>query len=257
MSECKRLILDCREGSRKASFAKGVIGVLCDPEAFVVQADRHLQAIGTSADALLRGESHGCGHHDHAHGHDQGTRNHAHGHDARDHAHAHDHGHHSPDEVHTRIDSMGLGEGVKADMFGVYDILAAAEAKAHDVDVSGVHFHEVGNTDAIGCIALSCLAMEQLKREQNICRIEATPVCTGFGFVDCAHGRLPIPAPATANVLSGVPTFESDEEGELTTPTGAALVRYFACSFDAKIPDASERTISGGALEDTVVCKVG
>ncbi len=137
------------------------------------------------------------------------------------------HHHHSLQEVQEAICASGVTPRAQVYAQGVYDLLAQAEAKAHGVSVADVHFHEVGSAEAVGFVLRACAAMDALEPQ----RILATPVCTGFGQVDCAHGRLPIPAPATANVLEGVPAFAGPEEGELTTPTGAALVVYFAEEF--------------------------
>ena len=142
-------------------------------------------------------------------------------------AHAHDHHHHSIQEVHDAIQAAPVAEAVKEDARGVYAIIAAAEAKAHGVRAREVHFHEVGAPDAIAHIVAAFDALSRLSFDA----IASTPVCTGFGFVDCAHGTLPIPAPATAHILESIPAFAGDEEGELTTPTGAALVAYFADRF--------------------------
>ncbi len=150
------------------------------------------------------------------------------------HDHAHDHGeHHSVVEVRAAIDAAPVSVEAKQHAHGVYDLIAAAEAKAHGVDVAHVHFHEVGSAEAIGHILSACEAMTHLPFDT----IQATPVCTGFGFVECAHGTLPIPAPATANILEEVPVFAGDVEGELTTPTGAALVVHFAEAFTSEAPD--------------------
>ncbi len=139
----------------------------------------------------------------------------------------HHHHHHSVQEVAERIDASSATAAAKQHAHGVYALLAEAEAKAHDTTVQNVHFHEVGSEDAVSYILAACGAMAALSPE----RIVSTPICTGYGFVDCAHGRLPIPAPATANLLEGLPSFAGDTEGELTTPTGAALARYFAQEF--------------------------
>ncbi len=125
------------------------------------------------------------------------------------------------------VASSGAPSSVAADAMGVYGVLAEAEAKAHGADVAHVHFHEVGNDFAIGNVVAFCMLVDALAPG----RVEATPIATGFGFVDCAHGRLPIPAPATANILEGMPHFAGGVEGELCTPTGAALVRHFAEAF--------------------------
>lgn len=137
------------------------------------------------------------------------------------------HHHHSVADVEDIISQMGLSKKAEEAALGVYGILAKAEAKAHGTSVDKIHFHEVGSLNAITCVCAACEAMVELSPNS----VMATPICTGFGFVDCAHGRLPIPAPATANILEGLPTFTGNLKGEKTTPTGAALVKYFAEGF--------------------------
>lgn len=125
------------------------------------------------------------------------------------------------------IDTLEIDGKVAADAIGIYEALAQAEATAHETFPGSVHFHEVGNNFAIASIVAFCDLMNLIKPK----RIVATSITTGFGFVNCAHGRIAIPAPATANVLDGLPTNVGDIEGELTTPTGAAMVSYFANEF--------------------------
>ena len=102
--------------------------------------------------------------------------------------------------------------------------LAAAEAKVHQCTVDEIHFHEVGAVDAIVDVVGAVAALRLLGIEQIVC----SPLCTGTGFVDCAHGRIPVPAPATVELLRGVPSTGSAIEGELTTPTGAAILTTLA-----------------------------
>ena len=109
----------------------------------------------------------------------------------------------------------------------MYDAIAQAEAKAHGCPVGDVHFHEVGALDAVADVAGVCYALYLLQPEQ----ILVSPVHVGSGTVRCAHGVMPVPAPATANLLSGVPIYGGTVQGELCTPTGAALLTHFAQSF--------------------------
>ncbi len=141
---------------------------------------------------------------------------------------AHHHDHHALDEVTATLNALSIPERVRADALAIYDILADAEAKAHGTARDEVHFHEVGNDYAIASIVSVCLLVNALGCDE----IVASPITTGFGFVECAHGRLPIPAPATAHILEGLPTQSGEDEGELTTPTGAAIVRHFAQAFE-------------------------
>lgn len=138
--------------------------------------------------------------------------------------------HHDLGEVLATIDALVVSGRVKDDMRAIYRILAEAEAAAHGCAVEETHFHEVGNGEAVRNVAAVCLAVEALAPE----RITATPVQTGSGTVVCAHGELPIPAPATAAILAtGIPTCENLLEGERCTPTSAALIKHFVEEFRA------------------------
>ena len=113
------------------------------------------------------------------------------------------------------------------DIQKVYELLAEAEAKVHGKDVSEIHFHEVGMKDALIDIASVVYLMNKLKVD----KVVVSPVNVGFGKVKCAHGILPVPAPATAELVKGIPTYAGRFEGELLTPTGAALLKYYADEF--------------------------
>lgn len=146
-----------------------------------------------------------------------------------DHGHCHSHKAHSLSDIeHIVKDHIECSESVKEKILGVYKLLAEAESKVHGKPVTDIHFHEVGTMDAIADITAVCYLIEELKVE----RIIASPVHVGRGTVKCAHGILPVPTPATANLLEGVPIYSSPEVvGELCTPTGAALLKYFASDF--------------------------
>ena len=120
------------------------------------------------------------------------------------------------------------------DVLKVYDIIADAESKAHGVPVTEVHFHEVGTMDAIADVTAVCLLMDRIKPQKTL----ASPVNVGGGTVRCAHGIIPVPAPATANILEGIPSYSGDIKSELCTPTGAALLKYFVDEF-ADMPEMS------------------
>lgn len=109
----------------------------------------------------------------------------------------------------------------------VYGLIAEAESHAHGVPVTGIHFHEVGTMDAVADITAVCLLMDRLSVDEVI----VSPVHVGSGQVKCAHGILPVPAPATAYILKDVPIYGGSVKGELCTPTGAALLKYFATRF--------------------------
>ena len=156
---------------------------------------------------------------------------------------------HEEDEPHEHHHGSGLGEvlrmirGLPAPApvleraERVYRSIAEAEAKVHGTTPSEVHFHEVGSLDAVADVAGVCLLLERLRPEQVV----ASPVHVGSGTVRCAHGVLPVPAPATAALLAGIPWYMGDVPAELCTPTGAALLREIASSFGAMPPMRAER----------------
>jgi len=125
------------------------------------------------------------------------------------------------------IEALNLSEPVKSDAIAVYKLLADAESSVHGEAVSKIHFHEVGELDAIVDIVGVCTLIEKLAPD----RILVSPIHVGSGLVRCAHGLLPVPAPATAHLLKGVPIYSTHICGELCTPTGAALLKHFADSF--------------------------
>ena len=168
--------------------------------------------------------------HGEAHGHDHDYHHH-HDHD-HDHPHDHGEGHHhhhhaTPGHIGELLDGLPLPEEVRRRARRVYDAIARAEAKAHGCPVGDVHFHEVGALDAVADVAGVCYALYLLAPE----RIVVSPIYVGSGTVRCAHGVIPVPAPATANLLSGVPICGGTIQGELCTPTGAALLTSFADAY--------------------------
>lgn len=140
--------------------------------------------------------------------------------------HHHEHGHHSHTSVAAileQISKLDMSDAVKRDAEGIYRNIAAAESKVHQTDMEQIHFHEVGSVDALIDVVGSCLALELL----GVDEVQASPVCVGNGTVRCAHGILPVPAPATAEIIKGMPVYCSSFDGELLTPTGAAILKYF------------------------------
>lgn len=177
-------------------------------------------------------------HHDHDHSHEhEHDYNHDHAHEHFDsahteehyheHEHHHEHHHSSLKDIEDIIDALNLPKNVKTDAKNVYAMIAEAESNAHGKPVTEIHFHEVGTMDAIADITMVCMLMNELKAE----KIVASEIHVGSGHVHCAHGILPVPAPATAYILRGIPFTSGHIKGELCTPTGAALIKYFASSF--------------------------
>ena len=131
------------------------------------------------------------------------------------------------DIAHLVEHHLPLSDKVKADVMAVYGRIAEAESHAHGLPVSQVHFHEVGSMDAVADITAVCLLMEKLSPDEVV----VSPIHVGSGQVRCAHGILPVPAPATAHILRGAPIYGGSIQGELCTPTGAALLMHFASRF--------------------------
>lgn len=184
--------------------------------------------------------------HDHHHHHDH-THEHGH-HHHHDHTHEHGHHHHHATLAHIEsvIDSLHVSKQVKKDAKAVYTLLAQAEASVHNTTIQDIHFHEVGTLDAIADIVGGCMLIESLHPDKII----ASPVHVGNGHVHCAHGILPVPAPATAALLEKVPFYSGEIQGELCTPTGAALLSYFADSYGPMPALMSAKTGYGLGTKD-------
>jgi pyridinium-3,5-bisthiocarboxylic acid mononucleotide nickel chelatase len=135
-------------------------------------------------------------------------------------------------EIRNLIHTAAIADDAKRIALRAFELLALAEARVHGISPESVHFHEVGAVDAIADIVGAAVGAASL----GVTEWRATPVNVGSGFVDCAHGRFPVPAPATAELLQGVPTYAAGPPMERVTPTGAALLRALGCRFDAADP---------------------
>lgn len=187
--------------------------------------------------------------HDHGHGHGH-DHDHVHQHSQEPESgqpHKHDHPHRSLKDIeHIVKEHLNLPEPVLDDVLAVYETIAEAESAVHGSPVEHIHFHEVGSLDAIADVTAVCLLMNELAPDQVV----ASPVCVGHGQVVCAHGVLPVPAPATGHLLEGVPVYGGEIEGELCTPTGAALIRHFVDRFDTMPLMQLEKTGYGMGSRD-------
>lgn len=199
----------------------------------------HAHGIAHSHDhePVLEEKPCGCDHHhNHEHNHDQ---EHHHEH----HTHHHHHEHRNLHDIEEILDHSDLPKEVIAKAKEVFLVIAKAEAKVHGSTVEEIHFHEVGAIDTIIDVVGNILALQYLGIE----KVFTTPVNTGFGFVECAHGQMPVPAPATAELLQGIPNYRGTVEKEMTTPTGAALLKVLASPVK-EVPDGfSGETIGYGA----------
>ncbi len=193
-------------------------------------------------------ESHDHHHeHEHEHHHEEEHHEHHHEHEHEhdhDHHHEHDHEHHhhsSMADIENIINTLKIPDSVKTDIIEVYKLIAAAESHAHGKPVTDIHFHEVGTMDAVADITAVCLLLNKIAAQ----KILASPVNVGSGHVHCAHGILPVPAPATAFILKDVPVYSGHITGELCTPTGAALLKHFVTSF-GNMPQMKMNSIGYG-----------
>jgi uncharacterized protein (TIGR00299 family) protein len=149
---------------------------------------------------------------------------HHHGHH---HHHDHEHAHRSLSEIKKIIAASQLSEEVKQRSQAIFQRIGEAESKIHNVPIESVHFHEVGAIDSIVDIVGACIGLEALRIE----RVISSPLHVGSGTFTCAHGTFPVPGPATTEILRGVPIYSKDIDGELVTPTGAAIVSTIASSY--------------------------
>ncbi len=216
------------------------------PEHHHAHTHSHAEAhSGTHVDAAPDQIHTGHTHESHWHGQAEASHTHsssaAHSHahvPGEPHGHAHEHAHaHAEKHGHTHgrslpvirelIRNAPIAEGVRRRAVDTFELLGASEAKIHNVPVEQIHFHEVGAVDAIADIVGACAGIEHLSAAEWHC----SPVNVGGGMVECAHGTFPVPAPATADLLRGCPTYSAHVQKELVTPTGAALLRMLAPRF--------------------------
>jgi uncharacterized protein (TIGR00299 family) protein len=170
--------------------------------------------------------------HEHPHGHEHSHHKNAEKSRAKapaPHEHEHAHSHRGLTEIRQIISAAAISESAKTTAIRTFEALGAAEAKIHSVPVESIHFHEVGAADAIVDIVCGAVGVEALGVDEIVC----SPLNVGGGTVKCAHGTFPVPAPATVELLKGVPVYSSGIEAELVTPTGAAIARTLATRFSA------------------------
>ena len=219
------LYLDCGMGAAGDMLTSALLELFDDRDAMVAE----LNGLGIPGVVYEAEKSEKCGivgTHMHVlvHGEEEGQHHH------HDHDHDHEHGHHhhsGMDQIRHWISHARLPEQVRKDVEAVYASIAAAESQVHGVPVDQIHFHEVGSLDALADVTAVCYLMNRLGVDQ----VWASPVHVGSGQVSCAHGILPVPAPATAVLLKGIPIYGGSIYGELCTPTGAALLKHFVKNF--------------------------
>ena len=271
----KTLYLECKMGAAGDMLMGALLELVPNPEqtleqlnalgipgvTYVMEKTAKCGILGTHVTVTVNGQEehshdhvHEHEHHDHGHEHDHEyhhDHDHEHHHDhvmeAHEHGHEHHHHHHTSMADITHIMShLPLPETVRSNALSVYQAIAQAESKAHGMPVEEIHFHEVGAMDAVADVVGVCMLMDQLKVDQ-VC---ASPVHVGSGHVHCAHGILPVPAPATADLLRGIPSYGGEIQGELCTPTGAALLRQFVTKFGPMPQMAVEKIGYGMGSKD-------
>jgi uncharacterized protein (DUF111 family) len=222
----KLMYIDCGMGAAGDMLTGALLDLLDSDErkAFVEEFNRlGIPDVVMETEASVKCGVEGIHVHIKVHGEEENEHMHDH-----EHKHGHSHSHNGIAGIrHIVADHLDLPENVREDILRVYDIIADAESRAHGVPVTEVHFHEVGTMDAIADVTAVCLLMDRIKPQKTA----ASPVNVGGGTVRCAHGIIPVPAPATANILEGIPSYSGDIKSELCTPTGAALLKYFVEEF--------------------------
>jgi uncharacterized protein (TIGR00299 family) protein len=168
----------------------------------------------------------------------------AHAHKHGTHTHSHAHGRHYS-EIRRLLERAGLSPNVKKRSLAIFEALGRAEAKVHGAKLEDVHFHEVGAVDAIVDVVAAAIGLDLL----GIDFVSCTPIAIGHGTIDSDHGLLPLPAPATLELLSGMPTVPAGVEWETLTPTGAAILRTIVDKF-GPLPAMTIERIGYGAGND-------
>ncbi|MCG8571165.1 MAG: nickel pincer cofactor biosynthesis protein LarC [Spirochaetes bacterium] len=229
----KTLFIDCFSGISGDKFVASLLGITNDFDYLIKQLktlpisdefELQLEEVLLSGIHSLQFHVHCQDHHHHKH------------------QHSHDHHHRGLSAIIEIIDSSKISANAKKFAKDIFQILGEAEARAHHVPIEEIHFHEVGAVDSIVDIVASAVLIDQIQPDNIIC----SPVAVGAGFVNTQHGRLPVPAPATAEILTGCPTYASEIKSELTTPTGAAIVKYFVSEFK-DMPQFTAEKIGYGA----------
>ena len=224
----KTLYLDCSMGAagdmltaalldmapNKESIVKKLNALRLPGVEYVLEKTQKCGIAGSFVRVMIHGKEEECENHS-EHGHDHAK-------------HSHEHHHHTVEDIEKIVrEQLNASDKVKEDTLNVFSLIAEAESSVHGKTLEEIHFHEVGTMDAIADVSAVALLMEEIAPEQVV----SSPVNTGSGTVKCAHGVLPVPAPATAYILKGVPMYQGEIKSELCTPTGAALIKYYSTSF--------------------------
>lgn len=236
-------------------------GITCTKFDVLLQSEANISSGGEKT-ALLHEHSHTDKHehahtHDHSHDHNHNhDHTHIHEHHSHEHSHSHDHPEHSHDHTHTHhhhdhrsyedivklIESAGFSDQVKNTALKIFKKIGEAEGLIHGIPLEQVHFHEVGAVDSIIDIVGAAILIHQMEIET----VKSSPVPVGKGKIRIDHGIYPVPAPATLEMLKGIPLEQSNISAELTTPTGAALIAVLVQEF-CSLPSMNIQSIGYGA----------
>jgi uncharacterized protein (TIGR00299 family) protein len=258
MEMARILYLDCFAGASGDMFIGALLDCGLDFEFLKSELDKlgvegyelSLARVDRSGISAAKFDVHlthsGEHHHDHSHEQEH-PHSHSH-HHHHDHPHPHEHrdpqshGHRSLSTIKQMIATSALSETVKQRAQAIFQRIGEAESKIHGIPIETVHFHEIGAIDSIVDIVGACVGLEALKIEQII----SSPLHVGSGTFTCAHGTYPVPGPATAEILKGVPIYSKEIEGELVTPTGAAIIAMLANGF-GNLPAMKVERVGYGA----------
>ena len=239
----KILFLDCGMGVAGDMLSAALLELMPDSDAAIAEMNSFgIPGVEYVRERVSRGGITASHLSVRVHGEEENVHHH-HDHDGHDHhGHGH-HSHHTLDDILHLVAHLAIPEDVRKNVADVYRLIADAESRAHGRPVGEIHFHEVGALDAVADIAAVCWLISKISPDEII----SSPVHVGCGTVVCAHGTMPVPAPATASLLEGVPSYSDGiVQGELCTPTGAALVKHFATRF-SQSPLMSTTAIGYGA----------
>lgn len=221
----KTLYLDCGMGAAGDMLAAALASLVKDKDELI----ERLNSIGLPGVEYVLEEKEKCGISGYGmsvkiNGEEEGETNSEHHHECDKHYH---HSRNGVKDIKRIVENLKVSDKVKNDILNVFSLIAEAESIVHKKDIEDIHFHEVGTMDAIADVSAVAVIMDEIAPEKVIC----SAVATGSGRVKCAHGILPVPTPATALLLKGVPIYQGEIKSELCTPTGAALIKYYASSF--------------------------
>ena len=231
------LYFECNMGAAGDMLMAALLELLPDPDNFITELNNvGIPNVNIERQTVIKCAIQGTGINVFVGGVEEGGPLH-------EHQRGHHHHHTGINEIQAIIKNLRVSDKVKADVAAVYNLIAEAESHAHGRPMEQIHFHEVGPMDAVADITGVCMLIEALAPD----KIVTSHIHVGSGQVKCAHGILPVPAPATAYILRGVPTYGGAVNGELCTPTGAALLKHFTDAF-----------VSGNAMRvDKIGCGMG